>query len=130
LVQGLPQPVASIGAGIIALISVGVLSWVCRQSQITPFHMAMVWLCPLVASPYIANYDLLLLLLPISLLIPFLPQYRLLQVTVTIVWIAPAIGLMAPHLRFVPWVIVGFYGVCAWYALSHKQKDVATRLYL
>jgi hypothetical protein len=130
LVQGFPQSVATVGAGSIAVIAIGLLAWAWRQSQPTPFHMAMVWLCPLVASPYIANYDLLLLLLPISLLISFLRQYRLLQVAVTIVWVAPAIGLIAPNLRFVPWAILGLYGVCAWYALNHKQEGVATRLYL
>ena len=63
-------------------------------------NYAILWLTPVLLTPYIILYDMLLLIIPISFLVPFLEQDPILQAGVGILWfillITPIINIAYP----------------------------------
>lgn len=117
-----PHHVAIIATLVVALLTLGVLAWVWARYPTSPWHYAMMWLSTFLCTPYIANYDLLLLLLPLSFLIPLLPRYRGLQFGVAAVWIAPAITLVIAGSAAVAWTTLLLYAMCTGYVLQENTR--------
>ena len=113
-ISGLGGPVLGIVA---ALVAFALLYLVWRRPA-TPYSEAMLWLSPLIVSPYSGPYDLLLAAVPVACLAPVLPGDRVLQVAVAIVWLTP-LGYFA-GIGPTPAVaaIVLLFAICAVRALS------------
>ncbi len=111
-------PTAALGiAGGLAVVVLGMLAWVWWKYPASPFRLPLLWLSVFLVPPYIANYDLMLLLLPISLLVPLIPRHRGLQAAVALVWVGPAVTVIAPTVRWVPAALLLLFGLCVWYAV-------------
>ncbi|MBA3530799.1 MAG: DUF2029 domain-containing protein [Ardenticatenales bacterium] len=77
------------------------------------YYHAMLWLAPLLVTPYVANYDLLLLALPMAFLVPHLAGDRVLQLLVALLWIGPLFNVLSP-IRLAMWGALLLYGFCFW----------------
>lgn len=123
LMNRLPAAIATpLATGLgIAVLALLVAVWG-RHRAPTPYHHAMLWLTPLLVSPYVANYDLLLLLLPLSFVARVLTGDRLLQAITVMVWVAPLVNLVAGDVVLLTtWASLALFLVCAWraYQLRH-----------
>ena len=100
---------------LVALGATGLLLLLWRRRS-THYHHALLWLCPLLVTPYLGTYDLLLLLLPLSFLAVPLRTDRVLQAAVILLWI-PITLMLRPEFRLlVPWAMLLLYATCAWRA--------------
>ncbi len=110
-----PEAVLPVGALLSATV-LGVLLFAWRQSEsIGPYHHAMLWLAPLLVTPYVAGYDLVLLLLPLAFIVPSLRGDRAMQAAVAILWIGPLVNLLAgAQIILSVWGALLVYGLCFW----------------
>jgi hypothetical protein len=84
---------------------------------------ALLWLAPVLVAPYLVIYDMLLLALPLSLLVPLLRKDRLLQAGVSLLWLA---CLLAPFIVAtcpVTWAALLLYLMIAWRAFRPQSPD-------
>lgn len=123
----LPEPMAAaaglaLGMGVLAALGV---AW--RQPHpVTRYHHAMLWLLPFLLSPYLANYDLMLLLLPLSFLVPCLSGDRAMQGIVVLLWLGPLVNLLAGDVTLLAaWASLALYALCFWRATTRGAQRVA-----
>lgn len=119
----LPSAFATLVAVGATLAILGILAWVWSKYPVQRLHYVMLWLSSLLCTPYVATYDLLLLLLPLSLMVPLLPSNRPLQLAFALVWIAPAISLIASGSHAITWAMLGCYAVCAWNLINNAKSN-------
>jgi len=96
---------------VVIILTILLLGW---RRGVNRYTHAMLWLTPVLVTPYIATYDLLLLFLPVTFLVPLLKGDRLLQVGVVLLYITPILAI--PFMTVRPVVLVGLlmFTVCAW----------------
>ena len=111
------------------LTGLGVITVICfiaKQEQ-NRYNRAMLWLAPVLVTPYVVIYDLLLIALPVSFLIPLLMRDRLLQVAVAAIWITPLLAIAIQTTRPVTWAALGLFILCAWRTFKMPASlDAAT----
>lgn len=110
--EWLPPMVASGLAGGLGLL-VLVLLLLAWQHPPIRYHHAMLWLTPLLITPYVAHYDLLLLALPLSFLVPTLARDRWLQLATFLLWVGPFFNILGPF-RLATWAALLLYLRCFW----------------
>lgn len=109
-----------LGGGVMVAL---LLAW---RHPTTPYHHAMLWLLPFLLSPYLANYDLMLLLLPLAFLAPCLPGDRVMQGIVAVLWLGPLVNLLAGDVALLAaWASLALYGLCFWRATTQRTPWVA-----
>lgn len=93
-----------------------------RRGPGGPYHHAMLWLAPLLVTPYLGAYDLLLVYVPLSFLVRPLREDRVLlwAVIATLLLQGSLLPVKSAHVRLVPWSVLALYAVCAWRALRHR----------
>ena len=101
-------------AGILTGMGILIVIIFLAQREPDRYSYAMLWLAPILVTPYIVVYDLLLLALPLSFLIPLISRDRLLQAAVVLVWITPLLAIAILSTRPVTFSALGLFGVCAW----------------
>ena len=113
-ISGLAGPVV----GFLAALAALAILYVVSRHPATPYSRALLWLSPLIVSPYQGPYELLLAALPVACLVPVLSRDRPLQVAVVLVWLTPLLSLF--NTGWAPAVvsIVILFAVCAVRALS------------
>jgi hypothetical protein len=111
------EAVSPVG-GLLSLLGLGALLLAWRGSgPVGPYQHAMLWLAPLLVTPYVASYDLVLLLLPLSFLARRLKGDRLMQAGVALLWIGPFGNLLlAEWILPSVWGAFLVYGLCFWRA--------------
>jgi hypothetical protein len=100
--------------GIGAAVGVIVVLCLASRQEIKGYSQAMLWLAPVLATPYIIVYDFLLLILPVSFLVPLLTNDRLLKIMVAILWGLSFLAIVILNTRPVTLAALGLFVVCAW----------------
>jgi hypothetical protein len=101
----------------VLMVVLGLLIWVQIKGD-RHLGQALLWMAPVLVAPYLVIYDMLLLALPLSLLVPLLRKDRLLQAGVTLLWLA---CLLAPFIiatRPVTWTALLLYLMVGWRAFK------------
>lgn len=98
---------------LVALGVITVLFFVARRGT-NRYAYAMLWLAPVLVTPYIIIYDLLLLALPISFLLPLLSRDRLLQIATALIWFTPLLAIIIQSTRLVTLSALGLFILCAY----------------
>ena len=108
--------------GVIALAVLFTLLLSSRQSE-NRYAYAMLWLSPVLVTPYVVTYDLLLLFLPLTFLIPYLSHDRYLQVGAVLLYLTPLVAI--PLLSVKPVIItaLGLFFISAWRFWHPSQRD-------
>lgn len=101
----------------IAVSVILVLIFASRQDS-RGYSQALLWLSPLLATPYIIIYDFLLLVLPISFLVPMLAKDRLLSISVAILWFVSLLAIVILNIHPVTLAALSLFAVCAWRILK------------
>ncbi|MFC2043470.1 glycosyltransferase family 87 protein [Chloroflexota bacterium] len=101
-------------AGILVALGVIMVLFFVAHRGTNRYVYAMLWLAPVLVTPYIIIYDLLLLALPISILLPFLSRDRLLQITIALIWITPLLAIVIQSTRPVTLSALGLFILCAY----------------
>jgi hypothetical protein len=97
-----------------------------RQGQ-SRYAIAMLWLAPVLLSPYLVTYDLLLLILPLSFLAPILNQDRWLMAIVICVYLAAFLAIPLMTVKPIVWAALFLFGLCAWRSW-HDSPAMGDRL--
>jgi Glycosyltransferase family 87 len=100
----------------VALAAMAALIVAVRRSGDRRVTQAMLWLAPIIVTPYLGTYDMLLVALPISFLLPRIPDDRLLSAASALVWFAPLLWLGGIATAPVVACVV-LFAACAWRAL-------------
>jgi len=87
------------------------------------YAYAMLWLAPVLVTPYIVTYDLLLLALPISFLFPLFSRDHLLQAAVGLIWITPLLAIFILSTQPVTWSALALFALCAWRFFTTKTNQ-------
>ena len=107
------------------LVAIGVLVVlviVCRRGSNRYSH-ALLWLAPVLVTPYIVTYDLLLLFLPVTFLVPLLGKDRLLQGGILLLYLTSLLAVPLLTVRPIVWVAFLLFVVCAWRVLGLKVLE-------
>ena len=98
--------------GYLSAIGVIIVLYFTSRRETTHYTMALVWTAPVLTTPYIVGYDLLLVFLPVTFLVPFMKNDRPLQVAVALIWITPLLAIF--FLSYIPVTlsILGFFAIC------------------
>lgn len=78
------------------------------------YKQALLWIAPVLVTPYIVIYDMLLLALPISFLLLLLSRDRLMQAAVGLIWFTPLFAIAIQTTHPVTWSAFVLFVVCAW----------------
>jgi hypothetical protein len=114
--------------GIVVSFVVIVLLIQLGRAENTYLVMAIVWLAPVLVTPYIVIYDMLLLVIPISFLVPILRDKLELQVGVGMVWFACLLAIPIQSTRPVMWAAFGLFLICTWLIFrSQQNKEVSEK---
>jgi hypothetical protein len=113
------QPVLGI---IVAIVVLSILFLLSRQKN-KRYLIAILWLAPLLVTPYIIIYDMLLLALPISFLVPDLVRDRILQVGVGLIWLSTLFAPIFMSVRPVTFSVLILYILCVYRILKPIPKD-------
>ena len=104
--------------GVLVAIGVLVVLFFTWQRGSNRYSHAMLWLTPVLVSPYIVTYDLLLLFLPATFLVPLLEKDRLLQGGILLLYLTPFLAIPLFTIRPVVWVAFLLFLICAWRVLG------------
>lgn len=113
------NPWLGIGAGVGVIL---VLIFASRQ-EIKGYSQAMLWLAPILVTPYIVVYDFLLLILPISFLVPRLAKDNLLKILVAILWLLLFLSVIILNTRPVTLAALGLFALCTWRVIKGPEKS-------
>ncbi len=127
LANYMPLSVAQIGATVVTGVVIVALArtwW--RVETPTAYHYGLLWLAPLLITPYLAAYDLVLFLLPLSLLLPALRSDRTLQILVVLWWYSPIVNLVAGEVIVLSaWATLALFLFCWRRTVTHSAPSPA-----
>ncbi len=129
--RGINPTLYTVAGPLVALLaSVGstVALLVAWRRPMTPYHHALLWLAPLVITPYLGSYDLLLLLLPLSFLAPVLRRDRPVLLAALLLWLLLGAMLWPPARFAIPWAMLLLFALCFWRAMTGEAPPTVGAL--
>ena len=116
------NPWLGFGAGVGVIVVLCIAS---RQEN-KGYSQAMLWLAPVLVTPYIIIYDFFFLIFPISFLVPVLAKDRLLNILVAILWVLSFMAIAILNTRPVTLAALGLFAVCAWRVFNPPVNVVSS----
>jgi hypothetical protein len=93
---------------LVALVVLAILVFWRKKPQ-EPGTLSLLWLAPVLVTPYLATYDLLLLILPFSFLVPLMKDDRWLRVWVILIYLAAYLAIPFLTVRPIVWLSLGLF---------------------
>jgi hypothetical protein len=107
-----------------AIVGFGVLVAVALTARkiSNSYSAALLWLAPILVTPYVVVYDFLLLALPLSFLVPKLAGNRILQSLFILVWITPLLAIPLLNTRMITAAVLILFLFCFYQLFFLKPK--------
>jgi hypothetical protein len=113
---------SAVGCGVLL-----VLFFAARRAEMR-YSYVLLWLAPVLVTPYIVIYDFLLLVLPVFFLVPILLKDRLILVFTGILWALSLLAIVLLNTRLVTLAALGLFILVAWRAYQNEADPGSPEL--
>jgi hypothetical protein len=114
--------------GILVSILAIVLVIVVSKKRLSHFTQAALWIAPIIITPYLGVYDLLLLALPVTFLYQEMALDRFLRWAIILIWLSPLLATIGLKFHIVTVSALILFSVCIWRANTNTTMGYFPRI--